>query len=122
MTDDNGDPDVDLEAETADAALRNLLSDIPADAGVDPDRAAMIEVAIATAWPDGVPPTVDELAHDPDFDAIMTLAAVNDTDDFDAADDFDVPAGDPDDGADDAADDFGDDSDWDSSDGTDELG
>lgn len=74
MTDEYGDPEIDLEAEMADAVLRDLLSDFPADVVADPDRVSMIEIAIATGWPDGMPPTVEELAHDPDFSVVMGIS------------------------------------------------
>lgn len=124
MTDEYGDPEIDLEAEMADAVLRDLLSDIPADAGAGPDRASMIEVAIATAWPEGTPPTLDELAQDPDFDAVMAIAAATDADAAADADDFVAPDSSDadDDGAEDATDGWADDADWDSPGGSDEQG
>lgn len=131
MTDEYGDPGNDPEADAADAVLRNLLSDIPAGAVDDPARASMIEVAIATAWPDGVPPTADELAHEPDFDAMMAITDATDatvggdsTDDdvSSAAEDFvSLDGSDFDgDGVDEVADGLADDADWNPPEGTDE--
>ncbi len=112
MTDDYGDPETDPEVRMADAALRDFLSDVPADAVTDVEQVSMmIEVAIATAWPDGRPPTVDELTQDPDFDAVTAIDAMPaDADedavsgsgdaDYDAADYDAYDAADYDDGAD----------------------
>jgi len=85
VADEYGDPEVDLDAATADAVLRELLGDIPsepqvADAG---DRAAAIEALLAAAWPNGTPPTVEELAADPENSAFMDAMATDEAGDAD---------------------------------------
>jgi hypothetical protein len=137
VTDEYGDPEIDLEAAMADAVLRDLLGDVPVpDSADDPDRASLIEVVLATAWPDGTPPAVEELEHDPDFDAVMDIADVSeeadnfdapdvsDGDDYDApdGDDYDAPDGDDYDAPDDDADSWADDTGLDSPDGLDDQG
>ena len=86
MADEYGDPELDLDAAMADAELRELLGDIPSappvgDAG---DRAASIEALIGAAWPDGRPPTVEELAADPENNAFMEAMGANEAGDADA--------------------------------------
>lgn len=125
MSDDYGDPETDPEAAMADEILRDLLSDVPPDAVTDPDQASMmIEVAMATAWPDGTPPSIDELAQDPDFDAVMAIDVAADDEVSAVPDGYDAPDGgdETDDGGQDVADELADDTDWDASDGSDEQG
>lgn len=65
MNDDYGDPDTDLDAAMLDHMLRGVLNDIPADyAGPVADVAAHVQQALAAAWPDGQPPTAEELGSD----------------------------------------------------------
>ncbi len=85
MVDEYGDPEVDLDAAMADAVLRELLGDIPSappvgDAG---DPAASIEALIAAAWPNGTPPSVEELAADPENSAFMEAMGADDAGDAD---------------------------------------
>jgi hypothetical protein len=85
VADEYGDPEVDLDAAMADAVLRELLGDIPsepsvADAG---DRAAAIEALLAAAWPNGTPPTVEELAADPETSAFMEAMGAGEAGDAD---------------------------------------
>ena len=118
VTDDFGDPDIDLEAATADADLRDLLSEVPASSE-NPDRGALIEVVIAAAWPGGTPPTAEELALDPDFDAVIGIAV--DVDDVAEVDGPDVGDGEADDVLGDA-DPWTQDPGWDAPDGSDDQG
>ena len=121
MTDDG---DLDFDAEMADAVLRDILGNV-AESPDDPKRAELIEVVMATAWPDGTPPTAEELASEPDFAAMMEIAggtddAVDDADDdFDSPDTFDTPE---DDVNDDDADGWGDGDDADAPGGEDDPG
>jgi hypothetical protein len=77
-----GDPETDPDAALLDHELRQLFNDIP-DSGdfraeLPPEAAAEIARAVDLAWPDGRPPTPDEVARDdyqhemsgdgPDFD------------------------------------------------------
>ena len=71
MTDDSnynehGDPDTDPHATAVDDALRDLLTFVPdeLDAVLPADALAQIRDAVEVGWPDGHPPTVDELAND----------------------------------------------------------
>ncbi|MFF2113799.1 hypothetical protein [Rhodococcus koreensis] len=92
MVEEFGDPESDLDAAIADQELREVLTRISVEpAVVDPagtDRAAVIEELIARAWPDGYPPTVDELAADPEFAGVADVP-----DDADPDDSMGTPAG-----------------------------
>ncbi|MFZ0714241.1 hypothetical protein [Mycobacterium sp.] len=61
-----GDPETDPDAALLDDELRDLLTDFPAagQSGNDLPAAALSEIsdAVRTAWPDGHPPTPEELA------------------------------------------------------------
>lgn len=83
MVDEYGDPEVDLDAAMADAVLRELLGDIPAEPAVADvgDRAAAIEAVLAAAWPNGTPPSVEELAADPENSAFMEAMGTADAGD-----------------------------------------
>lgn len=63
-----GDPETDPDAALLDHELRQFLNDIPdsanAGAHLPPDAASEIAHAVNLAWPDGRPPTVDELGAD----------------------------------------------------------
>lgn len=63
-----GDPETDPDAALLDDELRDLLTDFPAagHSGDDLPAAALHEIsdAVSTAWPDGHPPTPEELAAD----------------------------------------------------------
>jgi hypothetical protein len=104
VVDEYGDPEVDLDAAMADAVLHELLGDIPSEAFVADagDRAASIEALLAAAWPNGIPPTVEELAADPENSAFMEAMGTDEAGDADvgesdAADDsgHDVSGDDP---------------------------
>jgi len=76
-----GDPETDPDAAALDHQLRELLTDLPhpGDFGsaLPPEVAEEISRAVSWAWPDGHPPTADELAredagHDP-YDHVSVL-------------------------------------------------
>jgi hypothetical protein len=72
MTDDDygpyGDSASNVDAALLEHTLRQLLTDItdqpPADADVPAEVTAQIHDAVRLAWPDGHPPTLDELPDD----------------------------------------------------------
>ena len=81
MTDEFGEPELDLDAAIADATLREALADLPesgVDVGDGPDRIAMIEGLITAGWPDDAPPTMAELADDPGFADFMAAVGPGD--------------------------------------------
>jgi hypothetical protein len=61
-----GDSATNPDAAFLDRTLRGLLTNIPdpypTDAAVPTDMAARIHAAVLSAWPDGRPPTPDELS------------------------------------------------------------
>ena len=61
-----GDPETDPDAALLDHQLRDLLTDLPhpGDSGstLPPEVAEEISRIVDSAWPDGHPPTADELA------------------------------------------------------------
>lgn len=95
MIDDDGDPELDLDAAIAEEELRELFAAAPlADPGaVNQDIPALsIADLIAQGWPDGMPPTVEELAADPGYAEF--LAAVGE--EYDSGTDADAVIPQPD--------------------------
>jgi hypothetical protein len=82
-----GDPETDPDAALLDRELRQLFNDISGsgDSGAElpPEVAAEIARAVERAWPDGKPPTPEEVARDDDQHEIFGDSA-----------DFDVHRGD----------------------------
>ncbi|OBI84433.1 hypothetical protein [Mycobacterium sp. 1245805.9] len=78
-----GDPETDPDAALLDHELRQLFNDIPDSGGpgaeLPPEVAAEIARAVELAWPDGKPPTPDEVARD---DGQLEIS--DDSADFDA--------------------------------------
>lgn len=98
VVDEYGDPELDLDAAMAEAELRDRLAHewpVPApDADDAADRAEAVADVIALAWPDGTPPSVDELARDPGFADFMAAMGADyaDAADFAGAADGDTDA------------------------------
>lgn len=81
MNDEYGDPEADVDAAILDDALRELLNDIAPENPLPPaDTISAIRDAIDKGWPDGSPPSAEDLPSEYSADV------VDPTDDFGLSD------------------------------------